>query len=163
LLHFLSKPIEGYENIPGAGGKSTGDAAVSITHLPPEVQRQAIPAICDRLDKARSFDTMPLVSALLSAAFPRRNEPLTELTALQRQVLIRMVDTEELWSIANLMWTFQAYGLPHSRDKCAQLVDVKVADDEALKSLRAGLAFAEIDFLDKGRNEILKALDLDPA
>jgi hypothetical protein len=91
LLEFLSEPIEGYENIPGAGGKSTGDAAFSISHLPPEVQRQAIPAICDRLDQTRSFETMPLVSALLSAAFSRRDKMLTQLTALQRQVLARMV------------------------------------------------------------------------
>ena len=163
LLQFVSEPIEGYENIPGAGGKSTGDAAFSISHLPPDVQRQAIPAICDRLDQARSFDTMPLVSALLSAAFPRSDEALTELTGLQRQVLARMVNTEELWSIGNLLWTFKAYGLPHDRKKCAQLVGVKVADDEALKALRSGLAFAHIGFLEKGREGILKALELDPA
>jgi hypothetical protein len=163
LLHFVSEPIEGYENIPGAGGKSTGDAAFSISHLPPEVQRKAIPAICDRLDQARSFDTMPLVSSLLAAAFPRRNEAATELNALQRQVLARMVNTEELWSIGNLMWTFQAYGLPCDREKCAKLVGVKVADDEALKALRSGLAFADIGFLDKGREGILEALKLDPA
>jgi tetratricopeptide (TPR) repeat protein len=163
LLQFVAEPIEGYENIPGAGGKSTGDAAFSISHLPPEAQRKAIPAICDRLDQARSFHTMPLVSALLSAAFTRQDEPLTELTDLQRQVLARMVNTEELWSIGNLLWTFKAYGLPHDRGKCAQLAGVKVTDDEALKSLRSGLAFAEIGFLDKGREGILKALELDPA
>jgi hypothetical protein len=163
LLQFVSEPIEGYENIPGAGGKSTGDAAFSISHLPPTVQRKAIPAICDRLDQARSLDTMPLVRALLSAAFTRRDEPLTELSDLQRQVLTRMVNSEELWSIGNLLWTFQAYGLPDDREKCAQLVGVRVADDEALKSLRWGLSFADLGFLDKGREGILKALDLDPA
>jgi hypothetical protein len=163
LLQFVSEPIEGYENIPGAGGKSTGDAAFSISHLPAEVQRKAIPAICDRLDQARSFDTMPLVSAMLAAAFPRRKEEVTELNALQRQVLARTVNTEELWSIGNLMWTFQAYGLPCDREKCARLVGVKVADDEALKSLRWGLAFADIGFLDQGREGILKALELDPS
>jgi len=163
LRQFVSEPIEGYENIPGAGGKSTGDAAFSISHLPPEVQRKAIPAICDRLDQVRSFDTMPLASSLLAAAFPRQNEAVTELNALQRQVLARMVNTEELWSIGNLMWTFQVYGLPWDREKCAKLVGVKVADEEALKSLRSGLAFADIGFLDKGREGILKALELDPA
>lgn len=74
-----------------------------------------------------------------------------------------MVNTEELWSIGNLPWTFKACGLPHDREKCAQLVGVRVADDEALKSLRSGFAFADIGFLDKGREGILKALDLDPA
>ena len=59
-----------------AGGKSTGDAAFSITNLPTEVQRRAIPAICDRLENARSFDTMPLVHALLSAASPRAKTQL---------------------------------------------------------------------------------------
>ena len=78
LLKFVSEPIEGYENIPGAGGKSTGDAAFSISGLPTEVQRKAIPAICDRLDRARSFDTMPMVHTLFSAAFSQRQEPLTE-------------------------------------------------------------------------------------
>jgi hypothetical protein len=131
--------------------------------LPAEIQRKAVPAICDRLDQARSFDTMPLVRALLSAAFSPRKEPLTELTDFQRQVLTRMVDTEELWSIGNLMWAFQAHGLPHDRGKCAQLLGVKVADDEALQSLRTGLAFADIGFLEKGREGILRALEIDPA
>jgi hypothetical protein len=163
LLRFVSEPIEEYANVPGSGGPSTGDAAFSISHLPPEVQRKAIPALCDRLDQARSLDTMPLVHALLAAAFPRRDEPLTELTALQRQVLMRLVNTEELWSIGNLRWTFQEYGLPQERAACAQLVGVRVADDEALRALRAGLAFADIDFLDQGREGILQALELDPA
>jgi hypothetical protein len=163
LLRFVAEPIEGYENIPGAGGKSTGDAAFSISHLPPEVQRSAIPAICDRLDLARSFDTMPLVEALLAATFKPRNKPLGKLTGLQRQVLVRMVNTEELWSIGNLMWTFKAYGLPHDRHQCAKLAGVKVADDKALAELRAALAFAQIGFLEKARTGIRKALKLDPA
>jgi len=163
LLRFVSKPIDGYETIPGAGGKSTGDAAYAISHLPIEVQRRAVPTLCDRLDRARSFDTMPLVSSLLSAAFSRRDEPLIELTALQGQVLTRMVETEELWSIGNLAWTFKAYGLPHDRHACAQLAGVKVSDDAALKSLRSGLTFADMGFLDKGREGILKALESDPS
>jgi tetratricopeptide (TPR) repeat protein len=163
LLRFVSEPIDEYENIPGSGGKSTGDAAFSVTNLPAEVQRRAIPMICDRLDNARSFDTMPLVHALLSAAFPERTDPITEPTILQRQVLARMVNTEELWSIGNLIWSFEARGLPQDRQKCAQLIGVKVADDEALEALRSGLAFADIGFLDKGREGIQKALELDPA
>lgn len=74
-----------------------------------------------------------------------------------------MVNTEELWEIGNLMWTFQTYGLSSDRGKCAEQVGVQVADDEALKSLRSGLAFADIGFLEKGREGILKALELDPA
>jgi hypothetical protein len=163
LLEFVSRPIDGYENIPGAGGKSTGDAAYSISHLPPAVQRSAIPAICDRLDLARSFDTMPLVQALLSAAFQQRKKRLTTLTDLQRQVLIRMVNTEELWSIGNLMWTFEAYGLPHDRARCARLAHVKVANDPALAELRPALALADIGFLEEARKGIRKALRLDPA
>lgn len=162
LLQFVSEPIEGYENIPGAGGKSTGDAAFSISHLPPVVQRKAIPAICDRLDQTRFLDTVPLVRALLSAAFPKRDEALTELTDLQRQVLARLVNNEELWSMGPLMRTFQAYGLPLDREKCAKLIGVKVANDEALGELRSGLAFAEIGFLEKAREGILKALEADP-
>jgi hypothetical protein len=68
LLHFVAEPIEGYERIPGAGGKSTGDAAFSISYLPEKIQQKAIPAICDRLDQSRAFDTMPLVNTLLSGA-----------------------------------------------------------------------------------------------
>jgi hypothetical protein len=163
LLQFVSQPIEWYDQVPGAGGKSTGDAAFSISHLPAEIQRKAVPAICDRLDQARCFDTMPLVRSLLSAAFMTQEEPLVELTAFQKHVLTRMVNTEELWSIGNLMWTFNAYGLPHDREKCAQLIGVKVADDEALKALRSGLGFADLGFLDKGREGILRALEIDPA
>jgi hypothetical protein len=163
LLEFVSEPVEGYENIPGAGGKSTGDAAFAISNLPVEVRRKAIPAICDRLDQARCFDTMPLVHTLLSAAFDERKEPLTELTDLQRQVLSRMVNTEELWSIGNLYWTFQRYGLPQYRDRCAGLIGVKVANDPALTELRSALAFADIGFLEKARAGILKALEIDIA
>jgi hypothetical protein len=122
LIDFVSAPIEGYEQIPGAGGRSTGDAAFSISYLPPDVQRQGVPAMCDCLDRARGFDTMPLVGALLAAAFRARKEPLTELTDLQREVLLRMVSTEELWSIGNLMGVFSQYGLPNRREACAKLV-----------------------------------------
>jgi tetratricopeptide (TPR) repeat protein len=163
LLQFVSQPIEWYDQVPGAGGKSTGDAAFSISHLPADIQRKAVPAICDRLDEARCFDTMPLVRSLLSATFAPQKEPLRELNAFQKQVLTRMVNTEELWSIGNLMWTFKAYGLPHDRNKCAQLLGVKVADDEALESLRFGLTYAHMGFLEKGREGILRALKIDPA
>lgn len=162
LLQFVSEPIEGYENIPGAGGKSTGDAAFSISHLPTDVQRKAIPWICDRLDKVRFRDVVPLVRALLTTAFPKRNELITDLTDLQRQVLNRLVNNAEAWSMGPLFSYFQECGLPYDRDKCARLLGVKVEDDEALKSLRSGLVFADIGFLDKGREGILEALKLDP-
>jgi hypothetical protein len=45
LLRFVSEPIHGYETIPGAGGKSTGDAAYAISHLPIEVQRLTVTGI----------------------------------------------------------------------------------------------------------------------
>ena len=57
---------------------------------------------------------------------------------------------------------FQECGLPYDREKCARLLGVTVADDEALQSLRLGLTFADIGFLDKGREGILEALKLDP-
>ncbi len=40
LLEFVVEPINCYENIPGAGGKSTGDAAFSISYLPGDVQHE---------------------------------------------------------------------------------------------------------------------------
>jgi hypothetical protein len=162
LVQFVSEPIEGYEGVPGAGGKSTGDAAFSVSNLPAEIQLKAVPAICDRLDKARSFDTIPLVHALLSAAFPPRKEPLTEPTDFQKSVLSRMVNTEELWSISNLSRDFRSRGLSQDRGKCASLVGVNVANDEAQAALRSGLIFAQMGFLDKGRDGILRALALDP-
>ena len=130
---------------------------------PPNVQRKAIPAIYDRLDQARSFDIVPLVGTLLSAAFPRCDEAITELTYLQKHILARLVNTEELWSIGNLMWTFQEYGLSHDREKCANLVGTQIANDEALTKLRSALAFADIGFLEKAREGIFKALEADPA
>jgi hypothetical protein len=163
LLDFVVHPIEGYENIPGAGGKSSGDAAHAISLLPVEVQQQAIPALCDRLEQARLFDTMPLVSTLIAAAFPMREEPVSELTDLQRYVLGRMVDCEELWNIGNLSWTFRAHGLPNDRQKNAELLGVRVAEDKALAELRSGLMFSSMGFLEKGRHGIDKALALDPA
>jgi hypothetical protein len=74
-----------------------------------------------------------------------------------------MVDNEELWQIGNLMWVFKSHGLNQNRQKCAELVGVRVAEDPALRELRGGLAFAEIGFLDKGREGILRALSIDPA
>lgn len=163
LLPFIAEPIEGYQNIPGAGGKSSGDAAFSITHLPQGVRRKAVSVICDRLDHTRSIDTLPLVRALFSAAFEPRNEPLVELTEFQREVLTRMIHTEELWSIGNLHSTFETHGLSQDREKCAELAGVKVVNDEALASLRWGLRYAQMGRLEKGRNGILEAIALDPA
>jgi hypothetical protein len=131
--------------------------------LPAEVHRQAIPAICDRLDEARLFDTMPMVRTLIAAAFPAREEPVTELTDLQRYVLGRMVNAEELWNIGNLTWAFRAHGLPQDRKRCAELVGVRVAEDKALAELRSGLMFSSMGFLEKGRDGIEKALAIDPA
>lgn len=162
LLEFVSTPIDGYEAISGSGGKSSGDAAFAISLLPPETRKKAIPAICDRLAASRSFDTMPLVGALLAAAFPPRKEPLAEPTELQRYVLSRMIDTEEFWSIGNLSWTFETYGLPKDRSQCAELIGARVADDPALEALRGGLAFSEMGFLEEARRRIRKALELDP-
>ena len=54
-------------------------------------------------------------------------------------------------------------GFPSIAPRCAALAGVAVTDDEALKALRSGLAFADIGFLDKGRDGILAALALDPA
>ncbi|VEP11572.1 conserved hypothetical protein [Hyella patelloides LEGE 07179] len=163
LLEFVSQPISGYQDVFGAGGKSTDDAAFSISYLPRQIQQKAIPAICQRLRQARSLDTMPLVRTLLSATFEERNEPLTELTDLQNLVLSQMLMTDELWSIGNLFWTFRAYGLSSMKEECAKLVGIEITQDDALKELRSALAYAEIGFLEKAREGILKALEIDSA
>lgn len=171
LLKFVSHPIERYQNLVGAGGKSTDDAAFAISHLPRHVQQQAIPAICQRLKQARSFDTVPLVTTLLSAAFEELNgqfgskkppELLTELTLIQNLVLSQMLMTDELWSIGNAIGSFGRYGLPHTKEECAKLVGIELSHDEALTTLRWGLAYAEMGcFMGKAREGILKALELD--
>ena len=165
LLEFVSKPIKGYENVFGAGGKSTDDAAFAISYLPRQIQQRAIPAICQRLKEARLFDTIPLVETLLCATFERRNEPLTELTVLQKLVLSQMLTTDELWTIGNLIGTFRLYGLPdglsNKKEECAKLVGIEITQDDALAELRIALTFAEMGFLEKAREGILKALDLD--
>lgn len=165
LLEFISKPINNYQDILGAEGKSTDDAAFAISYLPRYIQQQAIPAICQRLKQARSFDTVPLVQTLLSAAFEKRDRPLTELTEIQKLVLSQMLMTDELWSIGNLIGTFEAYGLPDGlsdkKEKCAKLVGMELTKDKALQKLRTALSYAEIDFLDKARQEIVEALKID--
>ncbi len=163
LLEFICEPIDGYENIPGAGGESTGDAAFSITYLPNEVRQRAIPAISERLEHARSFATIPLVTALLSAAFEQREEPLTEFNEPQRRVLLGLLSAQELWSIGNQHWTFQSYGLPHDRGVCARLLGVQVTTDEALSELSIAVTYAEMGFLEEARKGIDKAVELDPA
>ena len=166
LLKFVSQPINNYQDILGAGGKSTDDAAFAIAYLPRHIQQQAIPEICQRLKQARSFETIPLVETLLSAVFEQRDEPLTKLTDLQNLVLSQMLMTDELWSIGNLIGVFSYYGLPDGlspdkKEKCAQLVGIKLTQDNALTELRSGLSFAEMNFLPQARESILKALAMD--
>lgn len=162
LLRFAAEPIEGYERIPGAGGKSTGDAADAISRLPKDVKWQAAPIICERLKQTRSFDTMPLVRALVSTAFEPRNEPLAELNEAQRQILVCLVDCQEHWSIGNLSNVFRAHGLPHDRQKCAELAGVKFVDDKALAALSKGALFSKMGFHEKARKNIEEALRHDP-
>lgn len=165
LLEFASKPIKGYENVFGAGGKSRDDAAFAISYLPRQTQQRAIPAICQRLKEARSFDTIPLVRTLLSATFERQDKPLTELTDLQKLVLSQMLMTDELWTIGNLIGTFSIYGLPDGlsdkKEECAKLVGIEITKDNALAELRFALTFAEMGFLEKAREGISKALKMD--
>jgi hypothetical protein len=130
LLEFIIQPINGYEDVFGTGGKSTDDAAFAVSYLPRHIQQQAIPAICQRLKQARSFDTMPLVRTLLSAAFEKRDKPLIELTDIQNLVLCQMLITDELWSIGNLIYDFPFYGLPDNKEQCAKLVGIKITTDK---------------------------------
>lgn len=162
LLEFVAEPIEDYDAIPGAGGKSTGDAAYAISQLPRELRGRATPIICERLHQARAFDTMPLVTTLLSTAFEPRDEPLTTVDDNQKRILICLVDCQELWSIGNLHFTFRSYGLPHDRQKCAELAGVKYVDDKALTSLSTGVLLAKMGFVDRGRQHIDEALQHDP-
>jgi tetratricopeptide (TPR) repeat protein len=149
---------------PGAGSKPTAAAAFRIFHFPvsAEVQRSAIPAIGNQLDQALLRHDAAGRDAVIRRVCPAGGAAGWIATDLQRQVVVRMVNTEELWSIGNLLWTFQAYGLPHDRENCAQLAGVKVTSDEALKALSTGVIFAEMNFLEKAREHILQALELDP-
>lgn len=161
LLHFVAEPIDGYDAIPGAGGKSTGDAAAAIWYLPADVRRQATPVICERLTQTRSFDTMPLVRTLLSIEFEPRHEQLSEVTDAQRRILMCLVDCQELWSVGNLSSDFRYYGLPHDRSKCAELARVKFTHDQPLEGLSSGILFSKMGFHDKAREMIEEALQHD--
>ena len=162
LLRFAAEPIEGYDGIPGAGGKSTGDAADAVLHLPKEVKWRAAPILCERLRQTRSFDTMPLVRTLISTGFEPRDKPLRELNDAQRQILVCLVDCQEIWSIGNLFQFFQAHGLPHDRQECAVLAGVKFVDNKALAALSIGALFSKMGFHEKARENIEEALRLDP-
>jgi tetratricopeptide (TPR) repeat protein len=162
LLQFAAEPIEGYDGIPGAGGKSTGDAADAISRLPAEVKWQAAPIICERLILTRSFDTMPLVRTLLSTAFEPRDEPVTEVNDAQRRILVCLVDCQELWSIGNLSSDFRSRGLPHDRRQCAELAGVKFVEDKALAALSIGALYSKMGFHEKAREHIEEALKYDP-
>ncbi len=162
LLGFAAEPIEGYDAIIGAGGNSTGDAADAISRLPADVKWQAAPIICERLRLTRSFDTVPLVRMLLSTAFEPSVEPVTEMNEAQRQILVCLVDCQELWPIANLSQDFRSRGLPHDRQKCAQLAGVTFVDDKALAALSNGALFSKMGFHEKAREGIEEALRVDP-
>lgn len=161
LLRFAREPIEGYEAIPGTGGRSTGDAADAISHLPTDVKWQAVPVICERLTQTRSFDTMPMVRALLSTAFESRTEPLPTVNDAQRRILICLVDCQEIWTIGNLFQDFRSRGLPHDRTKCAELAGVRFVDDKALASLSTGVLFSKMGFHEKAREYIEEAFRQD--
>jgi hypothetical protein len=163
LLGFIANPIEGYENVPGAGDSSAEDAAFSVAHLPQDVRRKAMPGLCDRLNEVRTFATMPIVTALLSTTFQPREEPLTELDDQQRLVLLRLVSTQELWLVEDLAWTFREFGLPTEREECAELAGARVVEDAALAELSVAVTFAEMGFFEDARRGIEKALALDPA
>ncbi len=122
LVRLITDPIEGYEEVPGAGGPSTGDAAFSIRYLPPEVRPAAIPALLAQLNRARKIETMPYVIGLLSAAFSPQEEPVTQLNPLQREVLTRMARVRSLWGIGNNSEELTAYGLPWSRSAVERLL-----------------------------------------
>ncbi len=74
-----------------------------------------------------------------------------------------MIQCQELWTIGNLHFEFQTYGIPFDRKQCAELVGVKVANDEALSKLSIGITFASMGFLEKAREGIETALEIDPA
>lgn len=162
LLSFIEHPIEGYENIPGAGGTSGGDAAFSITTLPDEMQKQAIPYLCEQLGHARAIAAIPLVTSLLSAAFEIREDPLDTPDTLQQKALISMAQAQEIWSLRGISSVLAAYGLPSNRDQCAKLAGVTVTRDEALAQLSTAILFAEMNFLERAREGIEMALTLDP-
>lgn len=162
LLQFVAEPIEGYDGIPGAGGKSTGDAADAISRLPSDVKWQAVPILCERLMQTRSFDTMPLVRALLSTAFEPSDVPVTKVNESQRRILVCLVNCQEAWSIANLNSAFRSRGLPGDRRKCAEIAGVKVIEDKALAALSTGTHFSKIGFHQKAREHIEEALKHDP-
>jgi tetratricopeptide (TPR) repeat protein len=105
---------------------------------------------------------MPLVRTLLSTAFDPRNEQLSEVSEEQRRILICLVDCQELWSIGNLYSHFRYYGLPHDRQKCAELAGVKFAHDKALAAMSIGALFSKMGFHEKARENIEEALQLDP-
>jgi tetratricopeptide (TPR) repeat protein len=162
LIQFIAEPIEGYDRIPGAGGKSTGDAADAIAHLPKDIRWEAAPTICERLRRTRSFDTMPLVATLLATAFEPCDEPLTEVSEAQRQILACLVECQDLWRIGNLSSAFRRHGLPRDREKCAALAGVKYVDDKALEAFSVGVQYAKMGFHNKAREHIEEALRQDP-
>lgn len=162
LLQFAREPIEGYEAIPGAGGKSSGDAASAISLLPADVKLAAVPILCERLMRARSFDTIPLARSLLSMAFEPSDRPIREVNDIQRHILVCLVHCQELWSIANIFDDFWVRGLPPDRQRCADLVGIPFVEDKALAELGIGVTFSKMGFHEKAREHIEEAWNLDP-
>ena len=140
LLEFVRQPIDDYQDILGAGVKSTDDAAFAIACF---------------------------VETLLSTAFEKRERSLTKLTDIQKLVLSRILTIDELWSMENLKEIFFTYGLfdvlsnRKRQEFCAELAGIELTADNALRELRHGLALAEMNFLPQARESILKAFEMD--
>lgn len=162
LMAFIQTPIDGYEHVPGAGGKSMDDAAHALLYLPLTSLQEAIPALCERLTQARSFDVVPVVEALLVAVFEKQREKRNVLNEKQKQVLRYLVLTPEVWPIGDVQWLLEAHGLPRQREACAALAETTVPDDEAHVTLSRALAFAQMGFFEQARAGIDEALAIDP-
>jgi hypothetical protein len=102
------------------------DLAAALAEVTPELAEPALPLLLRALAEARSFGTIPIVRAILRAAFPEPADdqpPLTEatLTQGQREVLTALVSTSDMWSIANVTSLLSQHGLPWDRRQAAEL------------------------------------------
>ena len=157
--------IEGIEAVSCVEQDAPAKAAAALLQAPRQTLESAIPQLTEAMQQTSGFTLVPIVTALLSAAFPApRGATLTE---VQHAVLAAMVSNPHLWKIGNLWESFQALNIPHQRSRVANLLEVDVPQDLDLQAIDSGLTYLRMGFTDKAIEhldtvEVLGAFDQHP-
>ncbi len=134
-----------------SGGNLDGDLSAALADVPPELAEPALSLMMRALAEARGFGTLPIVRAILRAAFPEPADdqpPLSPdtVTPGQREVLTAMVRTQDMWSIGNVTALLSQHGLPCDRKQAAELAGAHFTHDDSRDQVSNACLLAQMGF-----------------